>query len=125
MHLILIFVGSFLIAYFTFDFFRIYLDKKKGFRVIISFNFILALIGILLYLYSTEDKKIFYIAMLVPLYASLVYKGMVSLFIKNFGRLPEDTAFKFYVKFPDTMFNVLYGILAIVLPLALLFWLMD
>ncbi|WP_103867489.1 hypothetical protein [Aquimarina sp. I32.4] len=117
---LLIATASLLITVFISEFLRKYLNKKEGFWIIIGFNLIFALIGI--YIYSVEERKILYLNMLLPLYASLVYKGMAYLFIRWFDRLPEDTTLEFHVKFSDAMFNILYGILAIVVPMALLFW---
>ncbi|WP_234859255.1 hypothetical protein [Aquimarina aquimarini] len=124
MHLlVLIATAGIMIPTFTFLLFEKQLIKYNlGF---IIGGGVIGIFGIYLYSTSIEEKKIMYLSLLTTLYATILYRIMWNLFVKWFGREPEDTTLEFYVKFPDAMFGILYGILAIVLPLALLFWLMD
>ncbi|WP_234859256.1 hypothetical protein [Aquimarina aquimarini] len=82
---------------------------------------VIGLFGICLYITSNEENKIMYLSLLTTLYAAILYRIMWNLFVKWFGREPEDTIFKYHVKFPDAMFGILYGILITVIPLYL-FW---
>ncbi|WP_159090594.1 hypothetical protein, partial [Aquimarina aquimarini] len=77
---------------------------------------VIGIFGIYLYSTSIEEKKIMYLSLLTTLYAAILYRIMWNLFVKWFGREPEDTSFKYHVKFPGAMFGILYGILITVVP---------
>jgi hypothetical protein len=55
--------------------------------------------------------------MLVPLYATLLYKGLSRLFIQRFGRMPVDTFFAHEGTIWDRLFNIGYAFLITVVPM--------
>ncbi|WP_103867031.1 hypothetical protein [Aquimarina sp. I32.4] len=114
-----IFISSIVIPGLIFEFFRNYLDKNKSWWFILGGSSIITLMGyIYVYTSNIDHKNTLYVSLIVPLYATLLYKGMTLLFVKWFGRMPEDTFLEFRVKFSDAMFNILYGILITVVPLS-------
>ncbi len=101
---------------FVFVFLRKYLDKNNLWFII--GGVVIALIGcICTYISDVDHKKILYVNMLTPLYAMSLYKGLTYLFIKQFGRMPIDTFFEYEGSIWDRLFNIIFFILMILVPM--------
>ncbi|WP_062060026.1 hypothetical protein [Aquimarina longa] len=86
----IIFISGILIPLSVFFFYRKQLENNAQWFIIggdSNYNRI--------YISTIEDKKTLYLNMLIPLYAVLLYKGMVYVFVKLFGRMPVDTSFEY------------------------------
>ncbi|WP_062055214.1 hypothetical protein [Aquimarina longa] len=118
---VLTFVGSIAIPLIVFTFLRKYVDRNNSVWTIIGGG-VIALIGIYIYIYSVEEKKYFYLSLIIPLYAALLYKILSYLFLKKFGRLPIDTFFDYNGTIWDRLFNIIYGILITVFPIYILYF---
>ncbi|WP_062061518.1 hypothetical protein [Aquimarina longa] len=113
----IIFISGILIPLSVFFFYRKQLENNAQWFII--GGGIIALIGISIYMTSIEieEERILYLSLLTPLYATLLYKGMIYLFVKLFDRMPVDTTFEFHVNIRDVLFNLLYFIMITIVPM--------
>ena len=102
-----------------FLFCRKLLENYRSWKVLVFINSVIAILGIWFTIVNIGNGKInLSYSLAFPLYSTLIYRILLTYFIKKKQRKPVDTTLNFAPGlFADRTFNFSYGILIIIVPL--------
>lgn len=116
---VFIILGLSIIIIFLFK--RDLLTKQNSFRVIFIFSIILFVLGYVLDILIKQEKSLA-IALKIPLLCLLIFRGFLWIFEKLYNRVPVDTFWTMKKDvWKDAIFNILFWIIGILVPVLLVF----
>jgi len=99
--------------------------RRKPFLILLFVNFLLLILGYLLQYYSVGNHKMV-VVLKMPMLSQLLFIGLVIIFRKVYNRDPVDTFWTMDVSLmKDGIFNFFFWVVAIILPVILIFTLLK